>query len=74
MNISKETKITLIHSIVRAVLILALAFLIKGNEQANVIFIFMVGGWYISHACIIKQVKVNKANCEGIKKSAVCCL
>ncbi len=74
MNISKEKKITLIHSIVWAVLILALAFLIKGNEQANVIFIFMVGGWSISHACIIKQVKIKKANCDDTKRSAMCCL
>ncbi len=74
MNISKEKKITLIHSIVWAVLILALAFLIKGNEQVNTILIFMVGGWYISHACIIKQAKANKANCDGTKKSTMCCL
>lgn len=67
MNISTEKKITLIHSIVWAVLILVLAYLIKGNEQANIIFIFMVGGWYISHASILKQAKCNgQLNLESI--------
>jgi lipopolysaccharide/colanic/teichoic acid biosynthesis glycosyltransferase len=74
MNISKEKKITLIHSIVWAVLMLVLAFLIKGNEQANIIFIFMVGGWFISHASILKQAKVKESNCDSTKKSAMCCL
>jgi lipopolysaccharide/colanic/teichoic acid biosynthesis glycosyltransferase len=74
MNISKETKITLIHSIVWAILILALAFLIKGNEQANVIYTFMVGGWYISHNCIIKQAKIKNSDGDSTKKSSMCCL
>jgi lipopolysaccharide/colanic/teichoic acid biosynthesis glycosyltransferase len=74
MNISTEKKITLIHSIVWAVLILVLAYLIKGNEQANIIFIFMVGGWYISHASILKQAKAKKSNCDSTKTSTMCCL
>jgi hypothetical protein len=74
MNIIKEKKITLIHSIVWAVLILSLAFFIKGNEQTNLIFIFMVGGWYISHASILRQAKVKTSNCDSTKKSTICCL
>jgi lipopolysaccharide/colanic/teichoic acid biosynthesis glycosyltransferase len=74
MNISKEKKITLIHSITWAVLMLTLAFLIKGNEQANTIFIFMVGGWCISHFSIIKQVKAKMPNDDGTKTSKICCL
>jgi hypothetical protein len=74
MNIVKEKKITLIHSIIWAVLMLTLAFFIKGNEQTNLIFIFMIGGWYVSHASILKQVKVKKSNSDSTKKSTVCCL
>jgi hypothetical protein len=74
MSISKEKKITLTHSIIWAVLMLTLAFLIKGNEQANIIFVFMVGGWFISHTSIIKQVKTKKSNGDGIKTSKTCCL
>jgi lipopolysaccharide/colanic/teichoic acid biosynthesis glycosyltransferase len=65
MNILKEKKITLLHSIAWAALMLVLAFLIKGNEQTNIIFIFMVGGWYISHASILKQAKAKKSNCDS---------
>ena len=74
MNISKDTKITLIHSIVWAVLILALAFLIKGDEQANAIFIFMVGGWFISHASILKALKAKISHGESTKTSNTCSL
>lgn len=74
MSIFKDKKIVLIHSIIWAVLMLALAFLIKGNEQANLIFIFMVGGWYISHAVIIKQEKTKDVNCDNKNKSKICCL
>jgi len=74
MSILKEKKITLVHSIIWAVMMLVLAYLIKGNEQANVIFIFMVGGWYISHACINKRAGIKKSNCDSTKTSTMCCL
>jgi len=74
MNISIEKKITLIHSIIWAVLMLVLAFLIKGNEQTNIIFIFMVGGWFISHTSIIKQAKVRISSSDNTKNSTTCCL
>jgi len=74
MNISKEKKITLIHSVIWAVLMLVLAFLLKGNEQITVIFSFMVGGWYVSHASILKQARINKSNDDSTKNSKMCCL
>ena len=74
MSHLKEKKITLIHSIIWAVLMLILAFLIKGNEQVNIIFIFMVGGWFISHTCIIKQAKANTSTYDDTKTSKKCCL
>mgnify|MGYP000193024854 CR=1 FL=1 len=70
----KDKKIVLIHSIIWAVLMLVLAYLIKGNEQGNIIFIFMVGGWYLSHAIIIKQTKAKDVNCDSKNKSKICCL
>ena len=74
MSILKDRKIVLIHSIIWAVLMLALAYLIRSNEQANTVFIFMVGGWYISHASILKQAKAKDANGESKNKSKMCCL
>ena len=74
MSNLKDKKIVLIHSIIWAVLIVALAYLIKGNEQANVIFIFLVGGWYISHASILKQIKAKDASCDSKNKAKICCL
>lgn len=74
MSILKDKKIALIHSIIWAVLMLTLAYLIKGNAQTNIIFIFMVGGWYISHASIIKQERSKDVNCERRNKSKTCCL
>jgi hypothetical protein len=74
MRILKDKKIVLIHSIIWAVLMLALAYLIKGNEQVNLILIFMVGGWYISHTLIIKQEKNKDANDDSKKTSKICCL
>jgi len=74
MNILKVTKTALIHSVIWAVLMLSLAFLIQGNEQKNIILIFMVGGWYISHATITKLVKANASESNSDKKSKVCCL
>jgi uncharacterized membrane protein YhaH (DUF805 family) len=74
MNNLKARKIVLIHSIIWAVLMLVLAYLIIDNEQAKTVFIFMVGGWYISHACIQKQTKNNDANDDNNPKSKTCCL
>jgi len=74
MSILKDKKITLIHSIIWAVMMLVLAYLIRGNEQANLIFIFMVGGWYISHTIIMKLEKAKDDNCDNKSKSKICCL
>jgi hypothetical protein len=74
MNISTEKKTTIIHSIIWAVLMLVLAFLIKGNEQTNIIFTFMIAGWYISHASNNKRIKSTKSDSDGTKTSKKCCL
>jgi len=74
MNNLKSKKIVLIHSIIWAVMMLVLAYLIRGNAQTNIIFIFMVGGWYISHAIIMKQEKAKDDNCDNKSKSKICCL
>jgi preprotein translocase subunit SecG len=74
MNISNEKKTTIIHSIIWAVLILVLAFLIKGNEQTNIIFTFMIAGWYISHASNIKRIKSTTSDSTIKKSSKKCCL
>ncbi|MBL4941822.1 MAG: hypothetical protein JKY81_09185 [Colwellia sp.] len=70
MKLSKSKKIVLIHSLIWAGLLLALAFLLKGNQQINTILIFMIGGWYISHAVIIKALRVNDTE----NSSKTCCL
>jgi hypothetical protein len=74
MNNFKSKKVVLIHSIIWAVMMLILAYLIRGNTQSNIIFIFMVGGWYISHAIIMKQEKGKDDNCDNKSKSKICCL
>ncbi|MEW6982525.1 hypothetical protein AAD001_07715 [Colwelliaceae bacterium 6471] len=62
MNISKSKKIILTHAIIWASIMLMLAYLLKGNEQVNTIIIFMIGGWYISHAAILNAFKVNNSD------------
>ncbi len=73
MNDLKGKKIVLIHSIIWAVMMLVLAYLIRGNSQTNIIFIFMLGGWYISHAIIIKQASVKDVHCDNKSKSKISC-
>jgi len=73
MNDLTGKKIVIIHSIIWAVMMLVLAYLIRGNAQTNIIFIFMLGGWYISHAIIIKQANAKGVNCESGNKSKICC-
>ena len=72
MSNLKDKKIVLIHSIIWAVLMLMLTYLIKGTDIANTILIFMVGGWYISHSIILKLTKVKESSEES--KSKICCL
>ncbi len=74
MSYLKDKKIVLIHTIIWAVLMLTLAYLIKGNAQANIVFIFMVGGWYISHAIVLKQAKAKNTQGNSQNKSKICCL
>jgi hypothetical protein len=74
MSNLKDKKIVLIHSIIWAVLMLMLTYLIKGTDIANTILIFMVGGWYISHSIILKLAKTKNASNESKCKSKICCL
>jgi len=72
MSNLKDKKIVLIHSIIWAALMLVLAYLIMGTDKANIIFIFMVAGWYISHSIILKLTKAKEPSEES--KSKICCL
>ena len=57
-NNSVDKNLMVKSSIVWAVLMLAIAFLLSGKMEIesvnNTIFIFMIGAWYISHSFILK--------------------
>jgi len=73
MNMTKSKKCILINAIVWAALILALAILLKANEQMSTILIFIIGGWYISHANILKALQNKSTDSEQGEKSNTCC-
>ncbi|PHS18511.1 MAG: hypothetical protein COA86_07395 [Kangiella sp.] len=69
MKCSNKQSSVLKHSIIWAVLIIALSYLLKDNltdsSIKNTILIFMIGAWYMSHSLLSKAHGLKMiSNCE----------
>ncbi|MGB0937785.1 MAG: hypothetical protein ACPGTQ_10020 [Colwellia sp.] len=73
MNKLKKNKTILIHSIIWAAAAFLFAFILKGNERVELMFMFFVIGWYISHRNIVKRFSTNSTEKNCNKDNSSCC-
>jgi ABC-type long-subunit fatty acid transport system fused permease/ATPase subunit len=72
MSKLKKKKTILIHSLIWAAAALLFAFIVKGSERAELMFMFFVIGWYISHRNIMKKFSTNSDTNNDTNNESCC--
>lgn len=68
MKKTQFNKTILVHSIIWALMMIVLSFILRGTEQSSTVMIFMIGAWYISFS----MMKSNQDSKSILQRECAC--